>query len=427
MYKAFLNTLKRELNRIKEYPLILVIMIAIPLAVCFVLCETFKEGSPKDLPVAVLDLDNSDLSRKITRMIDATASCKTVQNVLDVEDGHQQIVSGKAYGFILIPKRFKADILQGKRPQLVYYYNNNLLLIGGIITKDINTAIQTSLGELTTYVYSTKGMSKNVAASQVNIVKVDEHIKGNPYLNYSYLLSTAAFINTFQIIATFLAIFAIGTEFLPVACRDEWFPADGTVFHHRGNCAILTVYLSPYRFLKIWLKRKYSEQEVVAVDGSVMDGIIFGADQKAWLIIFDAGPSHEVGTFRPGKEEHIPDHEMHSEYIEVTRESADIINARRAAGGRVVAGGTTSCRTLESATDENGILHPMSADTGIFIYPGFRFKCIDALITNFHLPESTLIMLVSALAGRDHVLAAYEEAIRERYRFFSFGDAMFIR
>ncbi len=213
MYKAFLNTLKRELNRIKAYPLILVIMIAIPLAVCFVLCETFKEGSPKDLPIAVLDLDNSDLSRKIIRTIDATPSCKTNKNVLDIEDGHQQIVSGKAYGFILIPKQFKTDILQGKRPQLVYYYNNNLLLIGGIITKDINSAIQTSLGEITAYIYSTKGMSKDVAASQVNIIKIDEHIKGNPYLNYSYFLSTAAFINTFQIIAAFLAIFAIGTEF----------------------------------------------------------------------------------------------------------------------------------------------------------------------------------------------------------------------
>lgn len=213
MYKAFLNTLKRELKRIKEYPLILVIMIAIPLAVCFVLCETFKEGSPTDLPVAVLDLDNSDLSRKIIRTIDATPSCKTIQNVLDIEDGHQQIVSGKAYGFILIPKRFKSDILQGKRPQLVYYYNNNLLLIGGIITKDINSAVQTTLAGLTAHVYSTKGMSKDVAASQVNIIKIDEHIKGNPYLNYSYFLSTAAFINTFQIIATFLAIFAIGTEF----------------------------------------------------------------------------------------------------------------------------------------------------------------------------------------------------------------------
>ncbi len=133
-----------------------------------------------------------------------------------------------------------------------------------------------------------------------------------------------------------------------------------------------------------------------------------------------------LGTFRPVKEQRIRDHEMHSEYIEVTRESADIINARRAAGGRVIAVGTTSCRTLESASDENGILHPVSGDTGIFIYPGYRFKMTDALITNFHLPESTLLMLVSALAGRERILEAYKTAVEEKYRFFSFGDAMFI-
>ena len=133
-----------------------------------------------------------------------------------------------------------------------------------------------------------------------------------------------------------------------------------------------------------------------------------------------------LGTFRPVKEDEIEDHLMHVERYTVTPEAAAAVNATKAAGGRIIAVGTTSCRTLESATDENGILHAGSAETGIFIYPGYRFKCIDALITNFHLPESTLIMLVSALAGRDHVLAAYEEAIRERYRFFSFGDAMFI-
>ena len=117
---------------------------------------------------------------------------------------------------------------------------------------------------------------------------------------------------------------------------------------------------------------------------------------------------------------------MHSEYIQVTQESADIINRRRASGGRVIAVGTTSCRTIESASDDNGILHPYSGDTGIFIYPGYKFKMTDALITNFHLPESTLLMLVSAFAGREFMLDAYNTAVRENYRFFSFGDAMFI-
>ena len=133
-----------------------------------------------------------------------------------------------------------------------------------------------------------------------------------------------------------------------------------------------------------------------------------------------------LGTFRPVKAERIDEHVMHTEYISVSKESADLINARRAAGGRVIAVGTTSCRTLESVTDEQGIVHPISGDTGIFIYPGYRFRAIDALITNFHLPESTLLMLVSAFYDRDRVIAAYEEAVKEKYRFFSFGDAMFI-
>lgn len=133
-----------------------------------------------------------------------------------------------------------------------------------------------------------------------------------------------------------------------------------------------------------------------------------------------------LGTFRPVKEEKLQDHEMHSEYIRVTEEAAKIINEKRAAGGRVIAVGTTSCRTLESAADDNGILHPCSTDTGIFIYPGYKFKITDALITNFHLPESTLLMLVSAFAGRKKMLSAYETAVQEKYRFFSFGDAMLI-
>ena len=133
-----------------------------------------------------------------------------------------------------------------------------------------------------------------------------------------------------------------------------------------------------------------------------------------------------LGTFRPVKEENVLEHHMHSEHYQVSRETADLINDTKAQGGRVVCVGTTSCRTIESAADERGMVHPGSGDTDIFIYPGYRFRVLDALITNFHLPESTLIMLVSALAGREHVLAAYEEAVRERYRFFSFGDAMLV-
>ncbi|MBR4733508.1 MAG: tRNA preQ1(34) S-adenosylmethionine ribosyltransferase-isomerase QueA [Lachnospiraceae bacterium] len=133
-----------------------------------------------------------------------------------------------------------------------------------------------------------------------------------------------------------------------------------------------------------------------------------------------------LGTFRPVKEENVLDHHMHSEWYQVTPEAANAINETKAAGGRVICVGTTSCRTIESASDEDGKVKAGSGDTQIFIYPGYRFKVLDGLITNFHLPESTLVMLVSALAGREHVLAAYQDAIKERYRFFSFGDAMII-
>ncbi len=133
-----------------------------------------------------------------------------------------------------------------------------------------------------------------------------------------------------------------------------------------------------------------------------------------------------LGTFRPVKESRVEDHHMHAEHFVITEEVAAEINRRRAAGGRIIAVGTTSCRVLESVTDESGIVHPMEGETKIFIYPGYRFKAVDALITNFHLPESTLLMLVSALAGKDFVMDAYREAVREKYRFFSFGDAMLI-
>ena len=134
-----------------------------------------------------------------------------------------------------------------------------------------------------------------------------------------------------------------------------------------------------------------------------------------------------LGTFRPVKVDEITEHHMHSEFFMIDEEAAEKINRAKETGHRVICVGTTSCRTVESAADENGHLEAKSGWTQIFIYPGYKFKVLDCLITNFHLPESTLIMLVSALAGREHVLTAYEEAVKERYRFFSFGDAMFIQ
>lgn len=133
-----------------------------------------------------------------------------------------------------------------------------------------------------------------------------------------------------------------------------------------------------------------------------------------------------LGTFRPVKAEKISEHIMHTEYFSVPEESARIINERKAAGGRIICVGTTSCRTIESVADENGHIPAISGDTGIFIFPGYRFKAVDALITNFHLPESTLLMLISAFYGREEILSAYNIAVKDKYRFFSFGDAMLI-
>ncbi len=133
-----------------------------------------------------------------------------------------------------------------------------------------------------------------------------------------------------------------------------------------------------------------------------------------------------LGTFRPVKVEEVTEHKMHSEYFIISKEACDVINQTKEEGGRIFCVGTTSCRVLESATDEHGIIHPMAKETDIFIYPGYSFKMVDVLLTNFHLPESTLIMLVSALAGKEHIMNAYQEAVKEKYRFFSFGDCMLI-
>ncbi len=134
-----------------------------------------------------------------------------------------------------------------------------------------------------------------------------------------------------------------------------------------------------------------------------------------------------LGTFRPVKAERLDEHIMHTEFFSVSRESADIINEAKANGGRLICVGTTSCRTIESVADEDGHIPPMSGDTGIFIYPGYKFKAVDALITNFHLPESTLLMLISAFYSKEKIMDAYKTAVEERYRFFSFGDSMFIQ
>ena len=148
--------------------------------------------------------------------------------------------------------------------------------------------------------------------------------------------------------------------------------------------------------------------------------------QEKGIIIANVTLHVGIGTFRPVKEENVESHEMHSEHFYIKQEDVDKINNAKKNGNRIIAVGTTSCRVLETISDENGMVKETEGDTKIFIYPGYKFKCLDGLITNFHLPQSTLLMLVSALAGKDYIMEAYEEAVKEKYRFFSFGDAMFI-
>lgn len=171
---------------------------------------------------------------------------------------------------------------------------------------------------------------------------------------------------------------------------------------------------------------KYEGSAAAPTAGLHFTEELFQKLQEKGVLVANVTLHVGLGTFRPVKVENVAEHHMHSECYQVEPEEAKKINDARAAGGRIVCVGTTSCRTIESAADEKGILHAGQGDTEIFIYPGYRFKMMDVLITNFHLPESTLLMLVSALAGKEQVMAAYEEAVKERYRFFSFGDAMII-
>ena len=171
---------------------------------------------------------------------------------------------------------------------------------------------------------------------------------------------------------------------------------------------------------------KYEGSAVAPTAGLHFTEELFRKLEEKGVLVANVTLHVGLGTFRPVKVDDVSKHHMHTEFYQVTKEEADKINKAKQAGGRIVCVGTTSCRTIESAADENGVLKPGQGDTDIFIYPGYSFKMMDVLITNFHLPESTLLMLVSALAGKEQVMRVYEEAVQERYRFFSFGDAMII-
>lgn len=223
---SFFSVFTREVNRLLKNRYILIIMIVIPLVMSVMVCETFKTGTPKNLPIAVLDNDNSVLSRQLVRMIQATPTCNVDFNVTNLTEGKDLIVEGSAYALIVVPKDFQRDIYRGEQPKLVFYYNNQMILIGGSISKDVTTAVQTFMTGMDLKVRMKKGTSSDVAMTQVNLISVDEHIRSNPYLNYSYFLAFGAFAHISQILITFVTIWAFGSEF-KAGTSKEWLAEAG--------------------------------------------------------------------------------------------------------------------------------------------------------------------------------------------------------
>src|SRR5574344_635608 len=229
MLNAFTNVVKREISRLAKRPYIVAVMILMPIIACFILGSTFCNGSPKDLPITILDEDNSQISRMLVRIIDSTPTCFVKYKVATMKEGKDLIIGGQSYALIVIPRDFTRDLYRMEQPQIVYYYNNNLLLIGGLLTKDVSTAVQTFMGGIDAKLQMMKGVPKDVAASRVNIIKVDEHIRSNPFLNYSWFLTFAAFAHTFQIAIAFLAIWAVGIEFKEGTTKEWMETAKGSI------------------------------------------------------------------------------------------------------------------------------------------------------------------------------------------------------
>lgn len=224
--KAVLDVIKREFQTIINRPIVLFSIIAAPLIMCFLLCEIFKAGIPRELPIAIYNADGSTLSRTITKMINATPSCKIDYNVTSFQEGRDLMVEGKIYAFLAIPKDFQRDIYRGTSPKLALYYNNQLISIGGVVAKDTATAVQTAIVGADLKKRLKKGASKDFAMSQVNLISVDEHVRSNPYLNYAYFLVVAILAQTFQALIAFLTIFSIGVEFKRGTTK-QWMETSG--------------------------------------------------------------------------------------------------------------------------------------------------------------------------------------------------------
>ena len=225
----FINTIKREISKIKFNKFLMVMLFIAPIVFSIVVIWTFSAGIPKNLPIAVLDLDNSDITRTITRAIDSTPSAKVRYKVENYNQGYDLIKEGKVYAIIVYPKDFKKDLNRNNTPQIVYYYNNQMILIGSIITKDIQSTVMTLTKSVDAQIRMKKGLAKDPTLSKINLIRVDEKIKSNPYLNYSYFLSYAAVAHVFQIFAVLLAVWTLGIEFKEGTTKEWLKEADNSI------------------------------------------------------------------------------------------------------------------------------------------------------------------------------------------------------
>ena len=225
----FINTIKREISKIKSNKFLMVMLFIAPIVFSIIVIWTFSAGIPRNLPIAVLDLDNSDITRTITRAIDSTPSAKVRYKVENYNQGYDLIKEGKVYAIIVYPKDFKKDLNRNNTPKIVYYYNNQMILIGSIITKDIQSTVMTLTKSVDAQIRMKKGLAKDPTLSKINLIRVDEKIKSNPYLNYSYFLSYAAVAHVFQIFAVLLAVWTLGIEFKEGTTKEWLKEADNSI------------------------------------------------------------------------------------------------------------------------------------------------------------------------------------------------------
>ena len=225
----FINTIKREISKIKSNKFLMVMLFIAPIVFSIIVIWTFSAGIPRNLPIAVLDLDNSDITRTITRAIDSTPSAKVRYKVENYNQGYDLIKEGKVYAIIVYPQNFKKDLNRNNTPKIVYYYNNQMILIGSIITKDIQSTVMTLTKSVDAQIRMKKGLAKDPTLSKINLIRVDEKIKSNPYLNYSYFLSYAAVAHVFQIFAVLLAVWTLGIEFKEGTTKEWLKEADNSI------------------------------------------------------------------------------------------------------------------------------------------------------------------------------------------------------